>query len=73
MKKFRSIVAPRRIILILLIGLLVWFFFLPEVDKFEFVGAILLTVFSYEGFCLMFPESFFDRFKREERNPLLEE
>lgn len=73
MKKLRTIVTPGRLILALIVGLLVWFFFLPKVDKFEFFGAIILTVFSYEGFCLLFPESFFNRFKRKERNPLLEE
>lgn len=73
MKKLRKIVTPGRLILALMMGLLVWFFLLPEFDKFEFAGAILLTVFSYEGFCLLFPESFFNRFKRKERNPLLEE
>lgn len=73
MKKLKAISTPVRIILVLLVGLLVWFFFLPKVDKFEFIGAIILTVFSCEGFCLMFPESFFDRFKRKERNPLIDE
>lgn len=62
-----------RLILGLILGFLIWLFLLPKADKFEFIGAILLTVFSYEGLCLLFPESFFDRFKRKERNPLIED
>jgi hypothetical protein len=73
MKKLSTLLTPGRIILALLIGLLVWFLLLPKVGKVEFIGAIIITLFSYEGFCLMFPESFFNRFKRKERNPLLEE
>ncbi len=73
MKKLRTIVTPGRLVLALIMGLLVWFFLLPKVDKFEFIGAILLTVFSYEGLCLLLPDDPFKRFRKKERNPLLEE
>lgn len=73
MKKWKNISTPGRIILVVLVGLLIWFFLLPKADKFEFIGVIFLTVFSYEGLCLLFPESFFDRFKRKERNPLMDD
>ncbi|MBW0177313.1 hypothetical protein [Sediminibacterium sp.] len=73
MKKLKTISTPGLIILILLVGLLICFFLLPKVDKFEFIGAILLTVFSYEGLCLLLPDDPFKRFRKKERNPLLEE
>ncbi|TDO28971.1 hypothetical protein [Sediminibacterium goheungense] len=73
MKKWKAISIPGKILLVLLIGSVICFFLLPNADKFEFIGAIFLTVFSYEGLCLLFPESFLERFKKKERNPLIEE
>jgi hypothetical protein len=73
MKKLKAISTPVRIILVLLIGLLVWFFFLPKADKFEFIGAILFTVLTTEAAWRLIPDSWFKPFKRKERNPLLEE
>jgi len=73
MKKLKTISTTGRIILVLLVGLLIWFFLLPKVDKFEFIGAILFTVLTIEGAWRLIPDSWFKPFRRKERNPLLEE
>lgn len=75
MKKLRRLFTPGRIILVLLVGLLIWFFLLPKVDKFELIGALFVTIvtlFSMEGALELLPDSWLKPFKRKERNPLLE-
>ncbi|MFW2478283.1 MAG: hypothetical protein ACN4EP_15285 [Sediminibacterium sp.] len=73
MRKLKILATPRRVILFLILAVLVWFILLPKVDKLEFIGAVLITLLSYEGICLLLPDDLFKRFRRKERNPLLEE
>lgn len=73
MKKLKVFATPGRLILFLVLAVLAWFIFLPKVDKLEFIGAIIVTLLSSEGICLLLPDDLFKRFRRKERNPLLEE
>ncbi len=76
MKKWKAISTPGRIILVLLVGLLIWFFLLPKADKVELIEAVFLTLFTFfsmEGALALLPDSWFKPFRRKEHNPLLEE
>lgn len=55
MRKLKILATPRRVILFLILAVLVWFILLPKVDKLEFIGAVLITLLSYEGICLLLP------------------
>ncbi len=76
MKKWKAISTPGKIILVLLVSFLTWFFFLPKADKFELIGAVFITVvtfFSMEGALELLPDSWLKPFRRKEHNPLMEE
>lgn len=71
MKKWERIPIVSKIFIALVIALIIGFFLLPTAEKFEAVYALLFTLITGGAYQLI-PESWFAKFKRKEKNPLID-
>lgn len=71
MRKWKSIPIVSKIFIAIIIALIIGFFLLPKAEKFEAVYALLFTLITGGAYQLI-PQSWFARFKRKEKNPLID-
>lgn len=60
-----------KVFIALVIALIIGFFLLPKADKIDAVFALLFTLITGGAYQLI-PASWFARFKRKEKNPLID-
>lgn len=71
MKKWSKIPTLAKVFIAIVIALIIGFFLLPKADKIDAVLALLFTLTTGGAYQLI-PQSWFDKFKRKEKNPLID-
>lgn len=71
MKKWKQIPLVNKVVIAIIIALIVGFLLLPKGEKFEAIYALLFTLITGGAYQLI-PQSWFARFKRKEKNPLID-